>query len=74
MRFPSQTGQAVTRSARDYEMYFKLGEQGFGFNPGLDAFMRDLMLALQEDIVREPFIKWYLTFCLNTSVLWWVTP
>ena len=68
MRIPSQTGQAVTRSARDYEMYFKLGEQGFGFNPGLDAFMRDLMLALQEDIVREPFIKGYLNTVLSQYV------
>ena len=75
MGIPSQTGQAVSRSARDYEMYFKLGEQGFGFNPGLDAFMRDLMLALQEDIVREPFIKGYLNTVLSQYVrLWWVTP
>jgi hypothetical protein len=55
-------------TARDYGMYFKLGEQGFGFNPGLDAFMRGLMLALQEDAVREPFIKGYLNNVLSQYV------
>jgi hypothetical protein len=57
---PVYSVSAVDMTARDYGMYFKLGEQGFGFNPGLDAFMRGLMLALQEDAVREPFIKGYL--------------
>ena len=65
---PVYSVSTVDTTARDYGMYFKLGEQGFGFNPGLDAFMRDLMLALQEDIVREPFIKRYLNKVLSQYV------
>lgn len=65
---PVYSVSAVDMTARDYGMYFKLGEQGFGFNPGLDAFMRGLMLALQEDAVREPFIKGYLNNVLSQYV------
>ena len=65
---PVYSVSAVDVTARDYGMYFKLGEQGFGFNPGLDAFMRGLMLALKEDVVREPFIKGYLNNVLSQYV------
>jgi hypothetical protein len=65
---PVYSVSAVDVTARDYGMYFKLGEQGFGFNPGLDAFMRGLMLALKEEVVREPFIKGYLNNVLSQYV------
>lgn len=46
--------------AMDYGMYMKLGEGGFGFDARLDSFMSDLMLALEADAIREPFIRIYL--------------
>lgn len=54
--------------ARDYGMYFRLSEQGFGFNPALDAYMRDLMLALKEGVVHDPFIEGYLNNVLYQYV------
>jgi len=65
---PVYSVSAPDLPARDYGMYFKLGEQGFGFNPDFDAFMDGLMLALQEDAVREPFINGYLNNVLYQYV------
>ncbi|MDC0069274.1 DUF2723 domain-containing protein [Gammaproteobacteria bacterium] len=65
---PVYSIDAPDGSARDYGMYFRLGEEGFGFNRELDAFMHGLMTSLQEDAVREPFIKGYLNNVLSRYV------
>ena len=65
---PVYSVSTVDTAARDYGMYFKLGEPGFGFDPSLDAFMQGLVLALQEGAVREPFVKRYLNNMLSQYV------